>query len=96
MLRRHTIQISMDGRGCWRDNLFVERRMRPVNYEDVYLRPCETVSAEHVGLKGQVAFFDARRPHTALAGRTLDHADKTAQLNSSALATRTPVAQKAA
>ena len=42
VLRRHAIQISMDGRGCWRDNVFVERLWRSVKYEDVYLRAYET------------------------------------------------------
>ena len=96
VLHRHAIQISMDGRGCWRDNVFVERLWRSVKYEDVYLRAYETVAAVRAGLKRYFTFFNHRRPHTAHAGRTPDHAYKTARPNPSAVSTRARVPKKAA
>ena len=63
VLRRHGIQFSMDGRGCWRDNVFVERLWRSVKYEDVYLRASETVAAVRTGLKRYFTCFNHRRPH---------------------------------
>ncbi len=96
VLRRHDIQISMDGRGCWRDNVFVERLWRSVKYEDVYLRAYETVPAVRAGLKRYFTFFNHRRPHTAHAGRTPDHAYTTTQPNPSAVSTRARVPKKAA
>ena len=63
---------SMDGRGCWRDNVFVERLWRSVKYEEVYLKAYETVSAAREGLQAYLAFYNERRPHQAHAGRTPD------------------------
>jgi putative transposase len=79
VLRRREIEISMDGRGCWRDNVFVERLWRSVKYEEVYLHAYETVSQVRVGLSRYFQFFNHRRPHTALARRTPDHVYLTAQ-----------------
>jgi putative transposase len=72
VLRRRQIQISMDGQGCWRDNVFVERLWRSVKYEEVYLRGYETVSDVRTGLARYFQFFNQRRPHSALARRTPD------------------------
>ncbi len=72
VLRAHNIQISMDGKGCWRDNVFVERLWRSVKYEEVYLHAYETVSAVRVGLRRYFTFFNHRRPHSALGRRTPD------------------------
>jgi putative transposase len=96
VLRRHDIRISMDGRGCWRDNVFVERLWRSVKYEDVYFRAYETISAVRAGLKRYFTFFNHRRPHTALGGHTPDHAYTTARPNPSAVTTRARVPKKAA
>ena len=74
LLRTHDIQISMDGKGCWRDNVFVERLWRSVKYEEVYLHAYETVSDVRAGLLRYFTFFNHRRPHTALSGRTPDTA----------------------
>jgi len=74
VLRRRQIQISMDGQGCWRDNVFVERLWRSVKYEEVYLHAYETVSDVRTGLARYFSFFNQRRPHTALRRRTPDHA----------------------
>ncbi len=67
------IAISMDGKGCWRDNVFVERLWRTIKYEEVYLRAYDSVSEAKAGLARYVAFYNARRPHSSLDGRTPDH-----------------------
>jgi putative transposase len=72
VLRRRQIAISMDGRGCWRDNVFVERLWRSVKYEEVYLHGYETVSAVRDGLRRYFQFFNQRRPHRGLRSRTPD------------------------
>ena len=68
------VAISMDGRGCWRDNVFVERLWRSVKYEEVYLRAYETVSQAREGISRYFDFFNAARPHTAHGGKTPDSA----------------------
>ena len=72
VLRRHAIQISMDGKGCWRDNVFVERLWRSVKYEEVYLHAYETVSEARAGLTRYFTFYNTRRPHQSLRARTPD------------------------
>ena len=72
LLKEHGIAISMDGRGCWRDNVFVERLWKSVKYEEVYLHAYETVSAAHQGLARYLTFYNQTRPHRALDGRTPD------------------------
>jgi len=62
----------MDGRGCWRDNVFVERLWKTIKYEDVYLRAYETMSAAHSGIGRYLEFYNSRRPHSALGGSTPD------------------------
>jgi putative transposase len=78
VLRRRQIAISMDGKGCWRDNVFVERLWRSVKYEEVYLHGYETVSDVRTGLTRYFQFFNQRRPHRALARRTPDQVFLTA------------------
>ncbi len=73
LLRRHTIRISMDGRGAWRDNVFVERLCRSIKYEEVCLHAYDSVSAAKAGIARYVAFYNTRRPHTALNRETPDH-----------------------
>ena len=72
VLRQRDIRISMDGKGAWRDNVFVERLWRSVKYEEVYLRAYDTVSAARAGLSSYFAFYNARRPHSSLDGKTPD------------------------
>lgn len=72
VLRRRQIQISMDGKGCWRDNVFVERLWRSVKYEEVYLHGYETVSDVRTGLTRYFEFFNQRRPHRGLRSRIPD------------------------
>ena len=72
MLKQHGIQISMDGKGAWRDNVFVERLWRSVKYEEVYLHAYESVAQAQQRLTRYFQFYNERRPHTALDGRTPD------------------------
>ena len=74
MLKAAGIRISMDGAGCWRDNVFVERLWRSVKYEEVYLRAYESVGQARAGLGRYLDFYNTRRPHTAHGGRTPDQA----------------------
>jgi putative transposase len=68
------IQISMDGKGAWRDNVFVERLWRTIKYEEVYLRAYDSVTVAHESLRRYLAFYNARRPHSSLHRRTPDQA----------------------
>ena len=63
LLKEHGIQISMDGTGCWRDNVFVERLWKSIKYEEVYLHADETVSAAQQGLERYLMFYNQARPH---------------------------------
>ncbi len=72
LLKEHGIQISMDGKGCWRDNVFVERLWKSVKYEEVYLKAYDSVSAAKAGLGTYLAFYNTRRPHQSLDGKTPD------------------------
>ena len=69
-LKKRDIQISMDGKGAWRDNVFVERLWRSVKYEDIYLHAYETPSAVKQGLKQYFDFYNTHRPHQAHTGLT--------------------------
>jgi putative transposase len=68
------IEISMDGRGAWRDNVFVERFWRTIKYEEVYLHAYDSVTEARQSIGRYLAFYNARRPHTALDHRTPDEA----------------------
>jgi putative transposase len=72
LLKDHDIAISMDGKGCWRDNVYVERLWKSIKYEEVYLRAYETVSAARAGIGRYLDFYNARRPHSTLDGSTPD------------------------
>jgi putative transposase len=74
LLRAHGIAISMDGQGCWRDNIFVERLWRTIKYEEVYLHAYDTVSAATAGLTRYLTLYNTRRPHSSLADQTPDEA----------------------
>jgi len=73
LLKAHRIAISMDGRGAWRDNVFIERLWKSIKYEEVYLHAYDSVSAAKAGIARYVAFYNTRRPHTALDRKTPDH-----------------------
>lgn len=72
MLQSHGIAISMDGRGAWRDNVFVERFWRSLKYEEVYLRAYESASEARHFIGRYIALYNEHRPHSALDGRTPD------------------------
>jgi putative transposase len=72
VLKANEIRISMDGKGRWLDNVFVERLWRSVKYEHVYLHAYESVSEAKQQLAGYFAFYNTRRPHTSLGGHTPD------------------------
>ena len=72
LLKTHDIQISMDGAGRWRDNVFVERLWRSLKYEEVYLHAYETIHDAQQGVTRYMTFYNRIRPHRALDGRTPD------------------------
>jgi putative transposase len=74
VLIRNAIAISMDGKGAWRDNVFVERLWRSVKYEEVYLRAYSSVSEARASIGCYFDFYNRRRPHSSLDGTTPDHA----------------------
>ena len=73
LLLENAIRISMDGRGSWRDNVFVERLWRSVKYEEVYLRAYDSVAEARRSLGDYFGFYNRKRPHSSLDGRTPDH-----------------------
>jgi putative transposase len=68
------VRISMDGRGRWMDNVFIERLWRSLKYECVYLHAFETGSELRAGLTGWIGYYNTSRPHSALGGLTPDEA----------------------
>jgi putative transposase len=74
VLTRNGIAISMDGKGAWRDNVFVERLWRSVKYEEVYLRAYDTVAEARASIGRYLSFYNARRPHSSLDRQTPDRA----------------------
>jgi putative transposase len=74
VLIENGIAISMDGRGAWRDNVFVERLWRSVKYEEVYLKAYDTASEARASIGRYLDFYNRRRPHSSLDGTTPDHA----------------------
>lgn len=74
VLHEAGIQISMDGRGAWRDNVFVERLWRSVKYEEVYLRAYDSVSEAKASNGRYLTFYNQTRPHSAHGGQTPDQA----------------------
>jgi putative transposase len=74
VLHKHEIAISMDGRGAWRDNVFVERLWRSIKYEEVYLRAYDSVSEARASIGRYLTFYNSRRPHSSLDRRTPDQA----------------------
>ena len=72
LLKQHGIRISMDGKGAWRDNVFIERLWRSVKYEEVYLHAYDTVSDSRAGIGRYFNLYNRRRPHSSLKGKTPD------------------------
>ena len=74
LLQQAGVRISMDGRGRWMDNVFIERLWRSLKYECVYLHAFETGSEVRAGLSKWIGYYNVGRPHSALAGRTPNEA----------------------
>jgi putative transposase len=72
LLIDNAVQISMDGKGSWRDNVFVERLWRSVKYEEVYLRAYESVREARASIGRYLDFYNRKRPHSSLDARTPD------------------------
>jgi putative transposase len=70
VLIKNGIAISMDGKGSWRDNVFVERLWRSVKYEEVYLRAYENVSDARTSIGRYLDFYNTKRPHSSLDRHT--------------------------
>lgn len=68
------VAISMDGKGAWRDNVFVERLWRTVKYEEVYLRAYDSVPEARASIARYLSFYNRGRPHSSLDERTPDEA----------------------
>jgi putative transposase len=66
------IAIGMDGKGAWRDNVFVERLWRSVKYEEVYIKAYDSVGEARTSIGRYLEFYNHRRPHSSLDGTTLD------------------------
>jgi putative transposase len=74
VLLKNDIVVSMDGKGAWRDNVFVERLWRSIKYEEVYLRAYDTVAEARASIGRYLTFYNSRRPHSSLDRRTPDQA----------------------
>lgn len=74
LLEQNSIRISMDGKGCWRDNVFVERLWKSVKYEEVYLHAYNSLTDARQAMKRYFGFYNCQRPHSSLDGRTPDRA----------------------
>jgi putative transposase len=74
VLKKAEIAISMDGKGAWRDNVFVERLWRSIKYEEVYVHAYKTVSEARDGIGRYLKFYNTRRPHSSLDRQTPDQA----------------------
>jgi putative transposase len=74
VLKAAEIAISMDGKGAWRDNVFVERLWRTIKYEEVYLRAYASVSEARTSIGRYLGFYNSTRPHSSLGGQTPDQA----------------------
>ena len=72
LLKEHGIAISMDGRGSWKDNVFVERLWKSVKYEEVYLKAYGTVSEARRSIGEYLEFYNGQRPHSSLDRMTPD------------------------
>jgi putative transposase len=69
-IQKRGIKLSMDGKGAWRDNVFVERFWRTVKYERIYKRAYDTVSEARADIAEYIAWYNEQRPHTSLGDRT--------------------------
>ena len=73
-LKDAEVKISMDGKGCWMDNVFIERLWRSLKYECIYLHDFETGSETSAGIRWWISFYNTKRTHSSLGDRTPDEA----------------------
>jgi len=74
VLLKAEIAISMDGKGAWRDNVFVERLWRSIKYEEIYLKAYDTVGEARASIGRYLTFYNGRRPHSSLDRKTPEQA----------------------
>ena len=65
-LQEQRVQVSMDGKGRYLDNIFVERLWRSIKYEEVYLKAYQTVAEARTGINAYLEFYNRQRPHQAV------------------------------
>jgi len=70
LLQQHGVKISMDGKGSYNDNLFIERLWRSVKYEEVYLKAYQDAREARIGLDNYFRFYNTERPHQTHGYRT--------------------------
>ena len=70
ILKSHNIKISMDGKGCWMDNVFIERLWRSIKYECIYLQEFDNVYQLRKVIANWLEFYNKNRPHSTFAGLT--------------------------
>ncbi len=76
------VRLSMDGKGAWRDNVFVERVWRSIKYEEVYLKAYESVNHARRCMGEYIDLYNRKRPHSSLADQTLSASDRYSPLSS--------------
>jgi putative transposase len=81
LLKKHNIQISMDGKGSYNDNLFIERLWRTVKYEEVYLKAYQDGREARTSLREYICFYNTERIHQALGYRTPAEVYQSEELN---------------
>ena len=74
MIEGAGVAVSMDGKGAWRDNVFVERLWRTIKYEEVYLHAYDSVPEARAALARYLTFYNTKRPHSSLDRQTPDQA----------------------
>jgi putative transposase len=71
-LKAKGVSISMDGRGAWRDNIFVERLWRSIKYEEIYLHAYDSVGQAKTAIARYIDFYNTARPNSSLDKKTPD------------------------
>ena len=74
VLKDAKIAISMDGKGAWRDNVFVKRLWRTIKYKKIYLHAYSNVPKARTAIGKYLNFYNTKRPHSSLDGQTPDQA----------------------
>ena len=72
LLKTNEIAISMDGKGCWRDNVLIERFWKTIKYQEVYLKAYESMSDARANIRRFIDFYNSFRGHSSLQGQPPD------------------------